>query len=152
SAVFYTFRFRFLPTFILLVFVLYLGYEGLDRSGSGEFDAFFIARAFQVSAILFSLGWLIGWGFLRVRYWSVLLAALLLSGCILVISRMKTDSVDELLRAFAPAVLYAVYIIFTSEQIYNYKDKSQKFWWFLSRRLVLFGMLAVLLLGSIIYA
>ncbi len=152
SAVFYMFRFRFLPTFALLVFVLYLGYAGLDRSGSGEFDAFFIARAFQVSAILFSLGWLVGWGFLRVRYWSVLLAALLLSGCILVISRMKTDSVDELLRAFAPAVLYAVYIIFTAEQIYNYKDKSQKFWWFLSRRLALFGILAVLLLGSIIYA
>lgn len=152
SAIFYTFRFRFLPTFVLLVFVLYLGYAGLDRSGSGEFDAFFIARAFQVSAILFSLGWLVGWGFLRVRYWSVLLAALLLSGCILVISRMKTDSVDELLRAFAPAVLYAVYIIFTAEQIYNYKDKSQKFWWFLSRRLVLFGLLAILLLGSVIYA
>jgi len=148
---FYAFRFRFLPAFVLLILAMYLGYEGLDRTASGEFDAFFIARAFQVFAILFCTGWLMGWGFLRVRYWSVLIAALLLCGCILVIARMKVDTVDALLQTFAPAVLYAVYIIFTAEQIYSYKDKSQRFWWFLSRRLVLFGLLAALLLGGVVY-
>jgi hypothetical protein len=53
--------------------------------------------------------------------------------------------------AFAPAVLYSVYIIFTAEQIYNYGDKSQKFWWFLSRRLVAFVALSLILLAGVFY-
>src|SRR5205823_1349032 len=30
-------------------------------------------------------------------------------------------------------------------------DKSQMFWWFLGRRLLLFGLLAFLLLGGVVY-
>jgi hypothetical protein len=151
SAVFYAFRFRFLPTFALLIFGLYIIYKGLDQYESGEFDAFFIARQFQVFAILFTTGWLVGWGFIRLRYWAVVIAACLLSACIAMIAKANADTVSSLLRAFTPALLYAIYIIFTAEQIYNYKDKSQKFWWFLSRRLVFFSALAALLLGSVVY-
>ena len=151
AALIYSFRFRFLPAFILVVLGLYTVYKGLDQYESGEFDAFFIARHFQVFAILFTAGWLVGWGFIRLRYWSVLIAAALLSGCIAIIAKANTDSVYSLLRAFTPALLYAIYIIFTAEQIYNYKDKSQKFWWFLTRRLVFFGILAALLLGGVVY-
>ena len=151
AALFYSFRFRFLPTFILLIAGLYFAYQGLDKYESGEFDAFFIARQFQVFGILFTTGWLMGWGFLRIRYWSVLIAASLLCGCVAVIAKSKVETVNALLLSFAPALLYAVYIIFTAEQIYNYKDKSQKFWWFLTRRLAIFLVLASSLLGSIIY-
>jgi protein-glutamine gamma-glutamyltransferase len=151
SAVFYSFRFRFLFTFILLVAGLYFLYKGVDNYSSGEFDTFFIARRFQVFAILFSTGWVIGWGFLRLRYWSVGISVALLSACIALIAKASVDTVYGLLRAFTPALLYSIYIIFTSEQIYNYKDKSQKFWWFLSRRLVFFGILAALLLSSVVY-
>ncbi|MCD6062276.1 MAG: transglutaminase-like enzyme putative cysteine protease, partial [Flavipsychrobacter sp.] len=151
GALFYAFRFRFLPTFILLVAGLYTVYKGLDRYATGEFDAFFISIQFLVFAILFTVGWFIGWGFIRLRYWAVLLAAATLSACILIIAKANTDSVYGLLQAFAPALIYAVYIIFTSEQIYSYKDKSQKFWWFLTRRLVFFGILAGVLLGGVVY-
>lgn len=151
SALFYAFRFRFLPTFALLVAGLYLIYKGLDKYATGEFDAFFISVQFLVFAIIFTVGWLVGWGFVRLRYWSVFISAAILCGCILLIAKANTDSVYALLRAFVPALLYAVYIIFTAEQIYNYKDKSQKFWWFLGRRLVFFGVLAALLLGGVVY-
>jgi transglutaminase-like putative cysteine protease len=151
GALFYAFRFRFLPTFILLIVGLYTVYKGLDRYAIGEFDAFFISVQFLVFAILFVCGWLIGWGFVRLRYWSVLVAASLLTACILLIAKANTTSVYGLLQAFAPALLYAVYIVFTAEQIYSYKDKSQKFWWFLTRRLIAFGALAALLLGSVVY-
>lgn len=151
GAIFYSFRFRFLPPFILLVIGLYTVYKGLDRYAAGEFDAFFISVKFLVFAILFTAGWLTGWGFIRLRYWSVLISASILTACILLIAKANTTSVYKLLEAFAPAVLYAVYIIFTAEQIYSYKDKSQKFWWFLTRRLVFFGLLATLLLGSVVY-
>lgn len=151
GAVFYAFRFRFVPTFIILGLALYTIYKGLDRMAVGEFDAFFISVQFLIFAILFTVGWLIGWGFIRLRYWSVFIAATLLSICILLIAKSNADTVYNLMRAFAPALLYAVYIIFTSEQIYSYKDKSQKFWWFLTRRLVFFGVLAALLLGGVVY-
>lgn len=151
AAIFYSFRFRFLPSFVLLVAVLYTLYKGLDKLAIGEFDAFFISVQFLVFAILLTAGWLIGYGFVRLRYWSVFISGALLCACILVIAKANADTVVALLRAFAPAVLYAVYIIFTAEQIYNYKDKSQKFWWFLSRRLIFFGVLALLLLGGVVY-
>jgi len=151
AALFYSFRFRFLPTFVILILVLYSAYKGLDKYESGEFDAFFVARHFQVFAILFTTGWLTGWGFIRLRYWSVVIAACLLSACIALIAKSNTETVIGLLRAFTPALLYAIYIIFTAEQIYNYKDKSQKFWWFLTRRLVFFGILAALLLSGVVY-
>ena len=151
AALFYSFRFRFLPTFIILIIGLYAVYKGLDKYESGEFDAFFVARRFQVFGILFSTGWLTGWGFIRLRYWSVGIAAALLSACIALIAKANAPSVLGLLRAFTPALLYAVYIIFTAEQIYNYKDKSQQFWWFLTRRILFFGILAALLLGFVAY-
>ena len=151
AAIFYSFRFRFLPSYVALMAILYGVYTGLDRNEMGEFDAFFVARRFQIFAILLSVGWLIGWGFARLRYWSVGIAAALLSACIAIIAKGKADNVYTLLRAFLPALLYAIYIIFTAEQIHNYKDKSQKFWWFLTRRLVVFGLLAALTLGSVVY-
>ncbi|MBS1779984.1 MAG: hypothetical protein JST70_11705 [Bacteroidetes bacterium] len=151
AALFYSFRFRFLPTFALLALGLYTIYKGLDNYATGEFDAFFISVQFMVFAALFVSGWLIGWGFIRLRYWSIFIAAAILTGCILIIAKQKTDTVTALLSAFAPALLYAVYIVFTAEQIYNYKDKSQKFWWFLTRRLALFAILAGGLLAGVVY-
>jgi len=152
AAIFYSFRFRFLFTFVLLVLGLYSIYKGLDKYESGEFDAFFIARQFQMFSILFVTGWLTGWGFTRLRYWSVAMSALLLCACIAIIAKANAASVTGLLKAFIPALLYAVYIIFTSEQIYNYKDKSRKYWWFLTRRLIIFSALAALILGGVVYS
>lgn len=151
AAVFYSFRFRFLPSFILLLVILYSLYKGLDQYETGEFDAFFIARRFQIFAILFTAGWLTGWGFTRLRYWSVLIAAAILCSGVALIAKSNVETVKGLMLSFTPALLYAVYIIFTAEQIYNYKDKSQKFWWFLTRRLLLFILLAGLFLGAIIW-
>ena len=152
SAIFYSFRFRFLPTFIILTSGLCLVYKMLDNLSTGEFDAFFISVQFLVFTILFISGWITGWGFIRLRYWSVFIAVSLLCACIFLIAKARTDTVYSLMRSFAPALLYSVYIIFTSEQIYSYKDKSQKFWWFLTRRLFFFGVLAALLFIGVYYS
>jgi hypothetical protein len=151
SAIFHSFRFRFLVPFAALVFLFWASYKGLDNYASGEFDAFFISIQYLVFTILFTAGWLLGAGFIRLRYWSVFMAFSFLCACIYLIAKAKTDTVEGLLRAFLPALLYSVYIIFTAEQIYNYKDKSQKFWWYLSRRLVFFAMLAGILLVTLVY-
>ncbi len=151
GAIFYTFRFRFLPTFFLLAVGLYAIYKGLDAFAVGEFDAFFISVQFLVFTVLFVVGWLVGWGFVRVRYFAILIASVLLLGCIYVIAKGKVDTAEGLLKTFAPILLYALYLVFTAEQIYNYKDKSQQFWWYLSQRLIAFSALAILILGGVIY-
>ena len=152
STFFHAFRFRFLVPFLLLLFGAYIIYQGIDTLATGEFDAFFISNQFRSFSTLFLLGWLVGWGFMRLRYFSIFIGAALLCICILLIAKSKTDSVMHLLKAFSPALLYSIYIIFTSEQLYNYKDKAQKFWWFLTRRLLLFGLLAFFLLWGVVYA
>ncbi len=151
SAIFYAFRFRFLPTFALLLAFMFSIYQGLDKYETGEFDAFFIARQFQVAAILSGLGWLMGWGWMRVRYWAVGVATATMCGCVLVIAKGNVETVSGLLWAFAPALVYSVYIVFTAEQIYNYRDKTARFWWFLTRRLGLFLLLSAGFLAGIIY-
>ena len=125
GALFYAFRFRFLPTFALLLFILFTVYKGLDSMATGEFDAFFISVQFLVFAITFTAGWLIGWGFIRLRYWSVIISGALLAACILLIAKANADTVYGLLRAFVPALLYSVYIVFTTEQIYNLKTSRK---------------------------
>lgn len=159
GAVFYSFRFRFLPAFIILVIIFQAIYKGIDATATGDIDAFFIANQFRVFSITFISGWLIGWGFVRLRFFSVFIAATFLVSCVLLIAKQSTliagDTNDELLlrwaAIFGPVVLYSVYIIFAAELIRNYQDKSQQFWWFLSRRLALFGGMSILLLGGVIW-
>ena len=151
SSLFHAFRFRFLPGFVLIVGLLYSVYKGLDNLATGEFDAFFIAVQFLSFTLLFSIGWLLGYGFTRLRYFSILVSGGLLVACVLLIAKANNDSVMKLMQAFAPALLYSVYIVFTAEQIYSYNDKSQKFWWFLSRRVILFGLLSLLLLVGVYF-
>jgi hypothetical protein len=159
AALFYSFRFRFLPTFLALVLLFYGVYRGIDASAIGEFDAFFVSVQFMVFAVLTLLGWLIGWGFIRLRFFSIFLSALFLIACILLIARqtalLEASNDEQMLlnwlAMFGPVVLYAVYIIFTAELIRNYRDKSQKFWWYLTRRLVLFIALSALIFGGVVY-
>lgn len=149
SALFHSFRFRALVPFAALIFLIILGYKGIDTLALGEFDQPVLEANYKVLSTLFILGWITGWGFIRLRYWSIFLSAAVLAACIYVIAKFNTDTVEHLTGAFAPAVLYSVYIVFASEQIYGYGDKSEKFWWFLTRRLSAFVLLALLLMGGV---
>lgn len=158
SAILYTFRIRFLPTFVLLAFVLYLVYKGIDASSIGEFDTFFLSIQFRVFSITFLTGWLIGWGFVRLRFFSIFSSALFLSGSILVMAKRNElfspeegKALQSFAMIFGPVALYAIYTIFTAELIHNYKDKSRRFWGYLSGRLALFVLLALLLLGGTLF-
>jgi protein-glutamine gamma-glutamyltransferase len=145
SVVFYAFRFRFITTFALLSFAFIVIYKGLDATAIGEFDTFFLSVRFLIFSSLFSTGWLLGAAFARWRYAHYIIASSILITSVLLIAKQKTDSFNQLLLAFLPALLYSFYIIFAAEQIYNYKDKSQRFWWFMIRRVAFFVLLSGLL-------
>lgn len=159
AALLYAFRFRFLPTFAILLVSLYSIYKGIDATAVGEFDTFFLSIRFRVFYMVLLTGWIIGWGFVRLRFFSVFISSVFLTCCILLISKrselfFSESEADTLLQyglIVGPVILYAVYIIFTAELIRNYKDKDQKFWWFIIRRLLLFCGLSILLLTGVIY-
>jgi transglutaminase-like putative cysteine protease len=151
SALFHGFRFRALLPFIGIIILLRLGYAGIGAMATGEFDQPVLEASYKIFSVLFVAGWIVGFGFVRLRYWAIGMSAALLLACIYVIAKFNTDTVAHLTRAFAPAALYSVYIIFAAEQIYSYGDKSQKFWWFLTRRLLGFGVLAALLLLGVFF-
>lgn len=159
SAVFYHFRFRFLPSFGILIVVLYLIYQGIDKLSIAEFDTFFHEVQFLIFAITFTAGWLIGWGFTQLRYFSVFLSAVFLFLCVLLLSRQnelffvlnKQAGLREYAIIFGPAIFYCIYIIFTAELIYSYRSYDGSVWWALSRRLLGFMSLAVLLLLGVLY-
>lgn len=159
SALFYHFRFRFLPTFAILLAVLYLIYQGIDKLSFGEFDTFFHEVQFLIFAITFTTGWLIGWGFTQLRFFSVFISALFLLLCVVLLSRQndlffvfnKKAGLQEYALLFGPAVLYCIYIIFTTELIYSYRTYDGSVWWALGKRLTGFIALSVLLLLGVLY-
>jgi hypothetical protein len=63
ALIFYSFRFRFITTTALLLLIYYAAYKILANTTVGEFDAFFASVKFMIFAILFSVGWLTGYGF-----------------------------------------------------------------------------------------
>jgi hypothetical protein len=79
ASIFYGYRFRFLTTAITLLIAYFIIYKILGRITVGEFDAFIVSVQFLIFTILFSTGWLAGYGFSRSKYftifWSVFLLA-----------------------------------------------------------------------------
>jgi len=106
SALVYSFRIRFWPTFALLLFALFSVYKGIDNYAVGETDVFFLTVRFLVFAFLFGAGWLAGWGYIRLRYFALGISLALLTGCIALIASEKPDRADALIAAFVPAILY----------------------------------------------
>src|SRR6266536_600878 len=119
ATIFYGYRFRFITTSILLFLIYYIAYKILGNFAIGEFDAFFVSVQFLLFAILFSVGWLTGYGFSRSRYYTIFWSALLLCVQIVLVSRTSDFKASTLIGAFAPILAYAFYIIFTAELIRN---------------------------------
>lgn len=148
AMVFYGYRFRFLPTAIILFAGLYFAYQYINRTSFGEFDTFFITIQFFVFCILFSIGWLAGYGFSRSRYFTIFWAVFLLSAQIVIVSKITDIKATTLINAFIPIMAYAVYIIYTAELIRNMNDDDKFFGWFLVKRMLGFAVvLALMLLG-----
>ncbi len=145
AAAFYSFRFRFLIPALLLVFGLYLGYGLLQNFAVGEFDSFFLSVAFLTYGVLFLLGWIIGWGFVRWRYWHMVMAAIFFVAGVFTIARFSEKTTEDFIRQAVPLTLTAVYLVFMGEQIYRREYSGAAFWKVAFRRLGVF----ILLLGLI---
>ncbi|RFM27578.1 transglutaminase-like domain-containing protein [Deminuibacter soli] len=145
ATVFYGYRFRFITTAALLFAFYFIGYRMVARMQVGEFDAFFVSIRFMVFAILFSLGWITGFGFSRSRYYTVFWSVFLLAAQIIVVSKSPNINAQALISAIVPLLVYAVYIIYAAELIRNMNEDERGFAWFITKRVGGFGVILLLL-------
>lgn len=144
AVLFYALGFRFIPTFIILVLVLYFLYKGIDATATGEFDTFFLTIQFAVFAVLFSAGWLAGWAILRIKKAGIILSVLFM---LLYIFNLGEDEIwlqqhtqSEvwllLMKGVAPIFFYAVVVIYFSEFINHLDTTPRQFWGAIAKRTV----------------
>jgi len=150
SIVFYGYRFRFLTTALLLFGVYLILYKILGKFSFGEFDFFFLSVRFMVISLLFSLGWLAGYGFSRSKYFTIFWSVFLLVMQIIVVSKTATVTATALITAFAPVLIYAFYSIYTAELIRNINEDEPGFGRFITKRLAGFIGLAAVILFSML--
>ncbi len=146
SCIFYNYRFRFISTFVPIILLLIICSKIISKVFTGEFSAFYASTNFYIFSFLFTCGLLIGWGFARLRYFPIILSAVLLAIQIIVVSKTTDITAEKLIIAFAPVLLFALYIIYTAELVRNMNDDEPAFAWFIGRKLIGFALVASLLL------
>ena len=146
GSIFYNYRFRFISTFIPLLLLLLIISRVIRVVFTGEFTAFYAATDFFIFSFLFIAGWLIGWGFARLRYFPIILSAVLLAIQIIVVSKTTDITAQKLIIAFAPVLVFSLYIIYTAELVRNMNDDEPGFAWFIGRKLIGFAVVAAVLL------
>ncbi len=146
GSIFYSYRFRFISTFIPVLLLLVIISKIISVAFTGEFSAFYAAANFFIFSFLFIAGWLIGWGFARLRYFPIILSSLLLLIQILVVSKTTEITAQKLILAFAPVLVFAIYIIYIAELVKNMNDDEPQFAWFISKKLLGFTLITSLIL------
>ncbi len=143
---FYNFRFRFIITFLVLLLLFFILDKIVNNIFTGEFTAFYAITKFYIFSFLFIIGWLAGCGFARLRWFAVILSILLIVIQIIVISNTTDITAQKLIMAFAPVLVFAFYIIYTSELVRNMNEDEPRFSWFIIKKLVAFFGIAILIL------
>jgi transglutaminase-like putative cysteine protease len=128
SCIFHSFRFRFLPFFLILLLILGAITVYLDNIALGEFDFFFLSVKFLMFRCLFLLGWICGWGFSRSKYFPAVLSVIIMALGIAVTALSGKITVAELVKSFVPAPVFAFYIIFMNELLRNTDEEQFRSW------------------------
>ena len=148
AIIFYSYRFRFITTTLVLLIIYWIGYQAIGNYAVGEFDAFFASIKFLLFAILFTIGWLTGFGLSRTRFYTIFWSVFLLASQAIIVSKTSDFKAAAIIGNFAAILAYAFYIIFTAELIRNMNEDEKRFGWFIIKRLVGFAVvLMAILLG-----
>ena len=126
---FYNFRFRFITTLLVLLFLFFVTGKLVNNIFTGEFTAFYAITKFYIFSFLFLCGWLAGWGFARLRWFAIIFSSLLIVTQIVVVSNTTDITSQKLIMAFAPVLVFAFYIIYTSELVRNMNEDEPRFSW-----------------------
>lgn len=150
AVLFYGYRFRFITTAAILLLIFWIVYKIVSVINIGEF-AFLGSVKLWVFTTLFSIGWITGYGFSRARFYTIFWSLFLLITEVVIVSKTTEITANNLIRAFAPVLAYAFYIIYTAELIRNMNEDETSFGWFILKRMLGFGLVVLALLFGILY-
>ncbi|MES2132300.1 MAG: transglutaminase-like domain-containing protein [Bacteroidota bacterium] len=150
SLMLFRYRFRFVTSSLLVFLCNYLIYVSLQTINFGEFDSFYITVKFYIFLILFTVGWLVGYGFSRSKYITIVWSVILLIVEIVLISKTSDITASALLGGIIPVLVYAFYIIYTTGLIRNLNEDEASFTWVISKRISAFALLLLALFIAII--
>ena len=144
SCTLFSSRLRFLPMTLILISILLITQAIISNIASSEFNTFLYLVNFRIYSILFILGWICGWGFVRLKNFAVILATILVLIAVVFTVSQTDFSFAGILKIFLPIVLFAFYIVYMSSAVRNITEFSRgKFFAFLRN---LFGILTLFLL------
>ncbi len=116
----YFLRFRFIVTFPIVLFLVYSYTQGMKFLSGNEFDSYFLTIRYLHLSVLFIIGWLVGYGLARFRYFPLLLSiAVLTLGLLGAADYNKDLTLETTVNNLFYVVLYAFYTHFIRETLEN---------------------------------
>lgn len=145
-------RLRFITSFGLLVLGLFIAYRFIDQVAVGEFDAVFISQQFLMFSFLFSIGVFLGWGLQRYAYFSIIVSSFFFLLSIYLLSKTGEFTMGRIVLILLPIIIYCIYLIFTSNELYRFKVSNSFSWTkLLIRLLVFFGFILIIGTGVLLF-
>jgi protein-glutamine gamma-glutamyltransferase len=140
-------RLRFITLSLGLIAIIYAIRYLVQIILPEEFDAFFFIIRLNNLFTLFAAGWIAGYGFSRSRFFTIWWSVCILAVLMLVIASITSPIRIAIMLAMVPILAYVAYIIYTGEFIRNMNEDQTGFKWFITRRILAFGILVAIILG-----
>ncbi|HSZ24602.1 MAG TPA: transglutaminase-like domain-containing protein [Cytophagaceae bacterium] len=148
----YFFRFRFIITFPIVLFLVYSYNQGMKFFSNNEFDSYFLTIRYIHLSALFIAGWLIGYGLARFRYFPLLLSILVLTIGLVNTADYNNDlQLEDTVNNLFFVVLYAFYTHFIRESLETIELVRWRHLFDLSARMGIFTLLVFLLFQASIF-
>lgn len=130
SLMVYQTRIRFLPSFLMLIFLGWLSILLVKKWGGDDLDPTLRAHQLQLYLYIFYVGWIIAFGLIRWRIFPTILALILLGlsivGVVNLIFLLEKEPFYNYLWLLVPQLILGVHIIFNAEQLRDYQKFGRK--------------------------
>lgn len=137
----YNFKFRLISTTILCIVLTFIVYNIVAIFSNGGFDAFFWSAWMLIYSVLFIVGWVAGFGFIKWKLFSIFFPIFLVFLSIITSSASTQLTAQFIIASFLILLFYALYIIFVTELLRNADASSPGYTLFLFKRSAGFGIL-----------
>ena len=141
-------RLRFITLTSLFIISFFVIHQLAARLLAGEFENFFFTIGFTNYFVLFTSGWIAGYGFSRSRFMTMVWAITLMSVLVFVIANISKPTQSSIVLSSVPVLVYVVYIIYIAELLRNINENQTRFGFFITRRILTFGLLLALIMLS----
>ena len=138
-------RLRFFLVFGGLLTALYFIYQSIAIFPFSEFDAYYMANRFKIIGAIFALGWFVGYGIARWRYFLIFFSLVVIAISVTAVASLGESNATTLVWLIAPPVIYCFYVLFIKELLNDIRLQQKTNYAKILLRVGGFGVLIFLL-------